>query len=54
VLIRLMPMALIGLMAFGPASAQQYPDKPIKIVVGFTAGGIADLARGFWPITSPA
>ena len=50
-IVRSVTAALIGLMfgldlvalGAGPALAQPYPDKPIKIVVGFTAGGIADL-----------
>jgi len=43
---RCMMTALIGLAALGAgatAQAQQYPDKPIRIMVGFAAGGIADL-----------
>jgi len=28
----------------GPASAQQYPTKPVKIIIPFPAGGVTDLA----------
>src|SRR5262245_14873737 len=36
---------LVGLMALNPraAPAQDYPVKPIRLIVGFAAGGIADL-----------
>jgi tripartite-type tricarboxylate transporter receptor subunit TctC len=34
----------MSLAALGPASAQDYPTRPIKIVVGFAAGGGTDLA----------
>ena len=39
--------ALTGLLMLGPgtAAAQPYPDRPIKLMVGFTAGGIADHGR---------
>jgi tripartite-type tricarboxylate transporter receptor subunit TctC len=40
--VRLALVTLIGLAA-GAASAQDYPAKPVRIVVGFAAGGIADL-----------
>lgn len=40
----LLPLA--GLLALGPAAAQHYPSKPIRVVVGYAAGGPADtLAR---------
>ena len=42
---RLKPIAaLLALCAAaGPAVAQDYPNKPVKIVVGFAAGSVSDL-----------
>jgi tripartite-type tricarboxylate transporter receptor subunit TctC len=36
-------LAVLALLAAHPATAQQYPAKPVKIVVGFTAGGTTDV-----------
>src|SRR3954466_765422 len=33
-----------ALMIPDPAFAQQYPDKPVKIIIPFPAGGVTDLA----------
>src|SRR2546422_9548398 len=33
----------LGLDAVGPATAQSYPDKPIKLIVPFPAGGTVDV-----------
>ena len=43
-MVRSVMIALTGLVMLGPgtAAAQSHPDRPIKLVVGFTAGGIAD------------
>lgn len=35
--------AVAILVALGPASAQQWPEKPVKLVVPYPAGGAADL-----------
>jgi tripartite-type tricarboxylate transporter receptor subunit TctC len=43
-IVRLMTAALIGAaLAAGAAHAQDWPSKPVRIVAGFAAGGIADL-----------
>jgi tripartite-type tricarboxylate transporter receptor subunit TctC len=36
-------IALFALMLAWPASAQQYPNKPVKVIVPFPAGGVTDL-----------
>ena len=36
-------LALIFLLAAAPAFSQGYPSKPVRIIVNFPAGGIADL-----------
>jgi len=44
---RILRCALLMLLAAGPAAAQTYPDKPVKIIVPLTPGGGTDtIARG--------
>jgi tripartite-type tricarboxylate transporter receptor subunit TctC len=45
-IVRVIAAALAGaaLLVSGPAQAQDYPSKPVRIVVGFAAGGLADQA----------
>jgi len=35
---------LVSLVSAGPAAAASYPDKPVRVVVGFSAGGTTDVA----------
>jgi len=37
-------VALVALALAGPVSAQQYPSKPVKIIIPFAAGGVTDIA----------
>ena len=41
---RIIRCGLVALaMLVGPAAAQDYPDRPIRLLVGFAAGGPADV-----------
>ena len=35
--------AVLGVAAALPAAAQQYPNKPVRVIVGYGAGGVTDL-----------
>ncbi len=37
-------VAVLALALAGPVSAQQYPSKPVKIIIPFAAGGVTDIA----------
>jgi len=37
-----LPLTLLGLMALPQVALAQYPNKPIKMIIGYTAGGAAD------------
>src|SRR5262245_27052384 len=39
----LLSLALLGTFAIGHAHAQTYPDRPVRIVLPFAAGGVADI-----------
>jgi tripartite-type tricarboxylate transporter receptor subunit TctC len=36
-------LAILGTLAIGQANAQTYPDRPVRIVLPFAAGGVADI-----------
>ena len=38
------PAALAVLLVVAPASAQDYPNRPVRIVIGFGPGSVADIA----------
>jgi tripartite-type tricarboxylate transporter receptor subunit TctC len=42
-LVRALPIALAACLAWAGASAEDYPNRPVKIIVPFGAGGPADL-----------
>jgi tripartite-type tricarboxylate transporter receptor subunit TctC len=42
-LLRALPLALIACLAWAAAGAEDYPNRPVKIIVPFGAGGPADL-----------
>lgn len=47
--LRLVAVALAGLVATaGAATAQDYPEKPIKVIVPFSAGGGTDITTRLW------
>ena len=45
---RLLPLVLAGLLAGGPAWAQNYPERPVKLVVPFAPAGAADVIARLW------
>ena len=48
-------LALAGLLAAAPAAwAQKFPDKPIRIVVGYSAGGGVDAVARMLSARLPA
>src|SRR5688572_9892472 len=41
-------LAIVGVALAGPAWAQQYPDKPVKVMLGFAPGGGADMLARYY------
>ena len=41
---RLLTAFVIGVSWFGSAAAQEFPSRPVKLVIGFGAGGLGDMA----------
>ena len=42
-MVRIALIALIALVCAVPASAQQYPDRPVTMLAGYPAGGLIDI-----------
>jgi tripartite-type tricarboxylate transporter receptor subunit TctC len=43
-------LCLLAALALGPAQAQDYPTKPVRVIVAFSAGGVTDIvARTLMP-----
>jgi len=42
------PAALLLALASGPAAAEDYPSHPLKLLVGFSAGGGLDISCRHW------
>jgi tripartite-type tricarboxylate transporter receptor subunit TctC len=45
---RLLPLVLAAVLTGGPAWAQTYPERPIKLVVPFAPAGAADVIGRLW------
>ena len=41
--LRFFALAAVAWVAFAPVHAQDYPSRPVRIVVGFAAGSASDL-----------
>ena len=40
---RRLPAFLLGLLFSGISAAQTYPDKPVRVIISFTAGSSTDI-----------